>query len=112
MMGVWGVTSSAWAEDVDEDVWDAGELIFETHCVACHTIGDGKLIGPDLEGVTERREREWLLGYIKEPSKYLYEIKDPIAVALLKEHIVPMTDLGLTEEEVEAVVTYLENPDF
>ncbi len=27
-------------------------------CKACHTIGGGKLIGPDLKGVTERRDED------------------------------------------------------
>ena len=31
-----------------------GEQIFKTNCVSCHTIGGGRLIGPDLEGVTKK----------------------------------------------------------
>ena len=33
----------------------AGELVFEKYdCNACHTIGKGRLIGPDLKGVTKK----------------------------------------------------------
>ncbi len=29
-----------------------GETLFQAKCVACHTIGKGKLVGPDLKDVT------------------------------------------------------------
>ena len=42
-----------------------GEALFRTRCTACHTIGDGDIrdaargnLGPDLLGVTRRRDRE------------------------------------------------------
>ena len=34
----------------------AGQQTFQSVCVSCHTIGKGKLVGPDLAGVTERRD--------------------------------------------------------
>ena len=34
-------------------------------CNACHSIGEGKKIGPDLKGVTERREEAWLIKFIQ-----------------------------------------------
>ena len=40
------------------DISDKGRYIFATHCAACHTIGHGDKIGPDLLGVTNVRERE------------------------------------------------------
>ncbi|MBI4607901.1 MAG: cytochrome c [Candidatus Rokubacteria bacterium] len=36
-----------------------GQAIFQEKCVSCHTIGGGRLVGPDLQGVTARRDREW-----------------------------------------------------
>jgi hypothetical protein len=36
-----------------------GEQIFVEKCTACHTIGKGRLVGPDLSGVTTRREESW-----------------------------------------------------
>lgn len=83
-----------------------GETIFQQQCVACHTLGEGKKIGPDLKGVTERREPEWLKGFIQTPSAYLAQ-GDETAAGLLKEYGIPMPDLGLTEAEVDAVIAYL-----
>ncbi|KXK05784.1 MAG: cytochrome c [Ignavibacteriaceae bacterium] len=83
-----------------------GETIFSSKCTACHTIGGGKLIGPDLSGVTEKREEAWLKRQIKEPDKLLAE-GDPIANGLLKEFGVPMAPLGLNDAEVENVIAFL-----
>jgi len=44
---------------------DPGEQVFNTTCFACHTIGGGRLIGPDLAGVHEKRSQEWLEKFIK-----------------------------------------------
>ena len=39
---------------------DRAEYTFRNHCTACHTIGGGDRIGPDLAGVTKKRPRAWL----------------------------------------------------
>lgn len=82
-----------------------GKVLFEQKCVACHTIGEGKKVGPDLKGITEKRDSVWLKEFILSPSAY-FERKDATAVALLKEYAVPMPDLGLKQDEVEAIVAY------
>lgn len=89
---------------------EKGEAVFkEKGCPACHTIGGGKLSGPDLAGVTERREEEWLREWIKSPDKMI--MTDPIAKDLLKEYFVPMPNQGLTDEEVDEVIIYLKYED-
>ncbi|MFQ5932654.1 MAG: c-type cytochrome [Nitrospiraceae bacterium] len=88
---------------------EEGEEIFHDQCVACHTIGGGPLVGPDLQGVIEKREREWLTRWILEPDKMLAE-GDPIASAMLVEfNDVPMPNLGLTEAQVAAIIAYIES---
>ncbi len=57
---------------------DEGEQIFEGNCIACHTVGQGDLVGPDLKGVTTRRDRDWLTRWISAPDVMLDE-GDPIA---------------------------------
>jgi cytochrome c2 len=85
------------------------ELFQSKGCVACHTIGDGKLSGPDLQGVTERREEEWLKKWIKSPDTMVFS--DPIAKELLAEYMVPMPNQGLTDQEVIEVISYLKYRD-
>ena len=89
----------------------SGEQVFQSFCASCHTIGEGKLVGPDLAGVTSRREASWLVRQIKEPDSLIAE-NDPIAMQLVKEaNGMPMVQLGLTDAEVAAVISYLKSID-
>ena len=89
---------------------EPGQALFEEMCIACHTIGSGTLVGPDLEGVTERRDRDWLLEWIQRPDEVLAR-GDPIATELLQEfNNVPMPNLGLSEAQAADILAYLENP--
>jgi protein SCO1 len=90
------------------DISDKGRYIFATHCAACHTIGHGDKIGPDLEGVTGVRERGWLARFISTPDKVLAE-KDPIATALFKKYNeVNMPNLRLADVDLNALIDFLE----
>jgi protein SCO1/2 len=60
---------------------NAGEYLYSTHCAACHTIGHGDKIGPDLMGVTRVRDHDWLVKFIQEPDKLL-AAHDPLATML------------------------------
>ncbi len=87
-----------------------GQAIFEEKCIACHTIGAGTLVGPDLEGVTERRDRDWLFEWIQKPDEMLAR-GDPIAAQLLQEfNNVPMPNQGLSGSQAEELLAFLENP--
>ena len=85
-----------------------GQYLFSTRCAACHTIGGGDRVGPDLFGVTRRRDQAWLRRFIAEPDKML-EQKDPIATSLLAKYKgVQMSNTGLAESDVASLVDYLE----
>lgn len=87
---------------------DPGEDLFRRRCQSCHTVGAGDTVGPDLLGVTARRERAWLARWLKAPDQLLAE-KDPVATALLAQYKqLPMPNLQLNDVEVEALIGYLE----
>jgi cytochrome c2 len=44
---------------------------FRLNCTSCHTIGGGRLVGPDLRDVTERKDRAWLARFIVDPKAVL-----------------------------------------
>jgi protein SCO1/2 len=92
-----------------------GEDLFRTRCVTCHTIGGGNilnttksLVGPDLLGVTQRRDRAWLERWLAEPDKMLDE-GDPIATGLYAQfNKVAMPNLELNEVEIAALLEFIE----
>ena len=57
---------------------------FAQNCASCHTIGGGKLTGPDLKGAIDRKDEEWMADFILDP-KAVIDSGDPYAVELLRE---------------------------
>ncbi|HKD79222.1 MAG TPA: SCO family protein [Candidatus Angelobacter sp.] len=93
------------------DLSDKGRYVFAKVCAACHTIGHGDRIGPDLLGVTNVRDRGWLARFISEPDKMVAE-KDPIAIALYEKYKqVNMPNLRLAEVDLNALLNFLHNQD-
>lgn len=87
---------------------DKGQFLFESRCAACHSIGGGDRLGPDLLGVTTRRERGWLARYLAEPEKMRAE-GDPIATSLFKKYKpVRMPNVELGTDDVASLLSYLE----
>ena len=87
-----------------------GAKIFKQNCTACHVIGETKLIGPGLKGVTEKRNKEWLKKWINNSSE-LIASGDPDAVAIFEEYNkVAMTNFNFSDEDFEALYAYLQNP--
>ncbi|HSB73546.1 MAG TPA: SCO family protein [Candidatus Methylomirabilis sp.] len=89
---------------------DEGQHLFHLHCAACHTLGRGDKIGPDLLGVTGRRDRTWLARFIAAPDKLL-AAQDPLAMELFaKYRNVQMPNLHLGEDDVATLLKYLDGP--
>jgi cytochrome oxidase Cu insertion factor (SCO1/SenC/PrrC family)/mono/diheme cytochrome c family protein len=85
-----------------------GEALYLKACAACHTVGNGDRVGPDLNGVTTRRDRTWLIRYLVAPE-VLRARKDPIAVELdARYEGVTMPNLGLSEVDAGDLIVYLE----
>ncbi len=102
--------AAAYADDgvaTGADLAASGRLLFEQKCTACHTIGAGIRVGPDLSGVTERRSEDWLLRFVTAPDK-LIAAKDPTATSLVKQfNPIVMPNLGVTDAEARALLAHL-----
>ncbi len=82
-----------------------GKLDFESKCLACHSVGRGKKLGPDLLGVTKLRNDDWLTRWLKSPEKMLETDAD--AKALLKEfNNIPMPNQNLSDKEIAQYLAY------
>lgn len=88
---------------------EQGEAIFAQKCTPCHAIGGGdRPTGPDLAGITERREEAWIRRFILDPQGIIAE--DPAARQLAEKYPMAMPDLGLSEAEAEALLAFLAMP--
>ena len=91
----------------------AGEMLFRDRCSSCHVISGGftpvrnaRPLGPDLYGVTERREDAWLRRWLAEPDVMIEE-GDPIASALAAQWEVVMPNFRLDAREIDSLVEYM-----
>jgi mono/diheme cytochrome c family protein len=95
-----GLAGNAWPAT-------AGEQVFQETCGICHTIGGGRLIGPDLAGVHERRSQEWLVKFVKS-SQSVINSGDADAAALFEEYNgMLMPDPPITEGQITEVLEYI-----
>jgi mono/diheme cytochrome c family protein len=85
------------------------EAEFKAKCAACHTIGSGDRVGPDLAGVTGRRDRAWLVSFIKDPMAMING-GDKVAAKLFKKYRnIPMPPLGLSDSQINSLLDYLDS---
>ena len=90
------------------DINKGQELFSEKGCVACHRVGGGKLVGPDLKGVTARRDETWIKRMILRPDVMLKE--DELAKKLLAEHMTPMPNQGVDpSKELPQLLAFLKS---
>lgn len=82
---------------------------FKRNCANCHTIGGGRLTGPDLKNVTARKDREWLIRFLLNP-KGVIDSGDAYARQLLEESrgvLMPVTP-DLNGERAESILKLIE----
>jgi protein SCO1/2 len=84
-----------------------GQAMYKKICTGCHTIGVGDRVGPDLRGVTERRDRNWLISFLRDPPGMLAR-NDPAAREMAaKFEAVRMPNLRLSEQDAADLISFL-----
>src|SRR5690606_6013624 len=88
-----------------------GKDLFKTNCAACHSVGKNKLVGPGLEGINDKRNREWLIKWTKNSGE-LIASGDKDAIAIFEEfNKIPMPAQALSDEQLNEIYDYLANPN-
>jgi nitrite reductase (NO-forming) len=87
----------------------AGKLAFESKCLACHSIGGGDKLGPDLLGTTKRHDDAWLTRWLKSPEQMV--LTDAKAKAMLEKWKIPMPNQGLSDAEIKQYLAYFKWAD-
>ncbi len=86
---------------------DEGEDLFNLTCKVCHTIGKGRLVGPDLKNVTEKRNQDWLISFIKSSSSVINS-GDADAKAIFEEYNkLLMPDNNYSDAQIIAILNYI-----
>ncbi|MEX2116905.1 MAG: cytochrome c [Bacteroidota bacterium] len=82
---------------------------FKQNCMSCHTIGGGRLTGPDLKNVDERKDRDWLVRFITDPRAVI-DTGDPYALELLAQsrNAVMPTMPGMTRSRAEGLLRMID----
>ncbi|AHM62705.1 respiratory nitrate reductase, cytochrome c [Flammeovirgaceae bacterium 311] len=86
----------------------SGKEIFSANCQTCHSIGKGDVLGPDLAGVTERRDTDWIKNFITNSQK-MVAAGDEQAVKVFNEYNkIPMPPHNFKDEELNNLISYLD----
>jgi len=93
---------------IDEKVVAQGLEIFDIKCSACHKWEE-RYVGPQLAGITKRREPEWIMNMILNPDEMIKQ--DEQAKALFAEFLTPMTFQNVSEDEAKAILMYFRSLD-
>jgi cytochrome c2 len=82
---------------------------FKQNCAACHTLGGGRLVGPDLKDVTQRKDRAWLAKFLQNP-KAVIDSGDAYARQILQEArgVIMPTPPGMTAARAGDLLDYIE----
>ncbi len=82
---------------------------FRQNCVSCHTVGGGRLTGPDLKNITQRKERDWLVEFLQSPQATM-DKGDPYALTLQQEArgVVMPAISGMSKDRAQALLTMLD----
>lgn len=82
---------------------------FRGNCTSCHTIGGGRLTGPDLKDVTQKKDRAWLVQFLQSPQAMI-DKGDPYALKLKEEarDVVMPNINGMTPALAELLLTMIE----
>lgn len=81
--------------------------LFSSKCAVCHTIGKGRLVGPDLKNISEKRDNDWLLSFI-ESSQSFIKSGDAEAIKVYDEYNkLLMPDPLLSMSEITEVLIYI-----
>lgn len=84
-----------------------GEALFKQVCAACHSTGPNRLVGPGLQGVTEKRSEEWLIKWTRS-SQSLIKSGDKDAVAIFEQfNKIMMPDNNFTDSEIKSIFAYI-----
>lgn len=89
---------------LDDTMINEGEQIFNSKCIACHTL-DEKRLGPPLGNVTKILRPEFIMNYLLNTKEM--QQKEEYFKKLINEYHLVMPDQNLSQPQARAVLEYL-----
>ncbi len=82
---------------------------FRANCMNCHTIGGGRLTGPDLKDATKRKDAEWLIKFMQNP-KSVVDSGDAYATKMVEESrgVVMPASPGMNRYRAEQIIKLID----
>lgn len=97
---------------MDSTQW-MGKLLFEQNCLTCHSPSDEVVVGPGLRRISERRDKQWIIEWVRNPQQVLRS-GDQDALKLYKRFnkLDMPAFTNLSEADIMAIVSYVERRSF
>ncbi len=86
-----------------------GKSLFTKLCTPCHTIGRGRLVGPDLQNITATKKRSWLIPFIQSSQTVISGGNKEAKALFEKFNKIMMPDQHLSNAQVESILGYIES---
>lgn len=85
-----------------------GEPLFIENCAICHTIGQGKLIGPDLKNIQKNRTLEYFQAFVKN-SQAVIKSGDSVAVSVYQDYDeIIMPEHSLSNVDIDSIWQFIQ----
>lgn len=97
------------ADEIDMGMVAEGKQIAEVKCLACHSFGSNRVVGPGWENILKQRSPEWIMNMILHTDAMLEN--DPEAQAMLEECLVRMPNQNLSDNEARDVLEFMRTLD-
>jgi len=81
--------------------------VFAMKCSGCHSVGKGDVVGPDLAGVTQRRDKRWLHSFIRS-SQGLVGKGEKTALTLFAKYKKKMPDHDFSDDEIDTLLAFIQ----
>jgi len=102
--GIGPITEPVQLGAIDYELAERGQAVYEMNCEACHQM-EGRLVGPPLGDVTERRSPAFIMNFILNPE--VMARQHPEGQAMMAQYHLVMPFQNISEEQARAILEYL-----
>jgi len=107
--GIGQVTEVKLNTPLEQERIGRGQAIYEMKCQACHKLNDQRVVGPGWQGVTKRRQPEWIMNMVTNVEVMLD--KDEEAQKLLELCLTRMPNQNVSVGDARDVLEFMRKND-